>query len=211
MEYRHDQHVAEARMHPGYLEKEGAFREQAAKLWADESSVGERIRSNVALTAEEREAAYREAYQGPERRLEELVGEFGRDIGHDVFEAERTLHQGTGAKFAEHLTALASVPDEKLSEIMTTARRSSQPYLERAIALTAYERGVRPVWSSWAEANPQARRGRQAATFNAWARAALHEDLPRDASAEGTPRGPRAHGRGPQAGRRGRGREEEAA
>jgi hypothetical protein len=102
-----------------------------------------------------REAAYMVAYQGLERRLEQLSGEFGRDIGHDVHEAERVLNPGTGPRFAEHLTAVTGIRDEKLAEIMATARRSGQADLERAIAVSAYERGVRPVWQSWAEANPE--------------------------------------------------------
>jgi hypothetical protein len=155
MEYRHDQRVDEGRMHPDSRKKETAFREQAAKLWADEASARKRVRSNVALSAEERQDAYREVYEGLERRLEQLSDEFGRDVGKDVYEAERTLNQGTGAKFAEHLTAVTSIRDEKLGEIMATARRSRETDLERAIAVTAYERGVRPVWQSWAEANPQ--------------------------------------------------------
>jgi hypothetical protein len=38
---------------------------------------------------------------------------------------------------------------------MITARRSSQTDLERATAQVAYQRGLRPVWQSWAEADPQ--------------------------------------------------------
>jgi hypothetical protein len=155
MEYRHDQRIDEGRMDKTYLEKESAFREQAAKLWTDEASARERIRSNVALSAEERMDAYQESYEGLERRLEQLSDEFGRDVGKDVYEAERTLNGGAAPRFAEHLTAVAGVRDEKLSEIMAVARRSGQADLERAIAVTAYERGVPPVWSAWAEANPE--------------------------------------------------------
>jgi hypothetical protein len=155
MEYAQNQHVSEDRMDRGYLQKESGFREQAAKFWTEESAIRERIRSNVDLTAEERQDAYRESYEGLERRFDELVGEFGSDISHDVFEATQVLNRGTGSSFAEHLTRVSGMPDEKLAEIMSTARRSSQPDLERAVAQVAFERGVRPVWQSWAEANPE--------------------------------------------------------
>jgi hypothetical protein len=54
MEHRHDQRVSEYRMDQRYLQKEGAFREEAAKLWTDEASARERIRSNVTLAPEDR-------------------------------------------------------------------------------------------------------------------------------------------------------------
>jgi hypothetical protein len=155
MEYAHNQHVTEDHMDEGYLKKETAFREQAAKFWGEEASIRERIRSNVDLTDEERQDAYRESYEGLERRFEELTREFGKDVSKDVFEAEETLRRGTGASFAEHLTQVSGMPDEKLGELMIMARRSSQTDLERATAQVAYQRGLRPVWQSWAEADPQ--------------------------------------------------------
>jgi hypothetical protein len=155
MEHRHDQRVSEYRMDQRYLQKEGAFREEAAKLWTDEASARERIRSNVTLAPEERQDLYKESNEGLERWLDRLVDEFSRDVSKDVSEAEQTLNRGTGPRFSDHLTAVTGVRDEKLAEIMGVARRSGQADLERAIAVTAYERGVRPVWSSWAEANPE--------------------------------------------------------
>jgi len=153
MEHRHDQHVAEERMHPSYREKEGTFRDEAAKLWTEEATVRERIRGAAELSAEERQDAYRARYGELERRFEGLREKFSKDVSSEVLEAQETLNRGTGSRFSEHLTAVSSIRDEKLGEIM--ARRSGQEDLERAVAITAYERGVRPVWQSWAESDPE--------------------------------------------------------
>lgn len=155
MEHTPDHRVNEGQMHPEYREKEEAFREKAGKLWSEEQATRSRIRSNVGLTDEERMDLYIESYQGLEKRLEALSEEFGREIGRSVQEATQTLYAGAGEKFSEHLTSLASVSDERLLELMAAARRSGQEDLARAIAATAYERGERGLFASWAEANPE--------------------------------------------------------
>lgn len=142
-------------MHEDYAAREAAFRDEAGKLWTEEQNARERIRSNVGLSEEERMDAYMESYQGLERRLDALSGDFGRDVGKTIQEATRTLYAGAGEKFSEHLTSVANVPDERLSELMATARRSGQEDLERAIAVTAFERGERGLFDRWAEANPE--------------------------------------------------------
>jgi|SRR5215207_1015153 len=155
MEHRHDQHVSEDRMAPSYLEGEKAFREAAGKLWAEEEALRGHLRSDANLSSEERQDIYRARYGELERRFEGLAEKFSGDVSRGVVEAQQTLNAGVGAKFAEHLTAVSGIRDEMLGEIMATARRSGQADLERAVALTAYERGVRGVWRSRAESNPE--------------------------------------------------------
>jgi hypothetical protein len=155
MEYTPDHRVNEEQMHEDYRSKESAFREEAGKLWTEEQAARERIRSNVNLSEEERADAYMEAYSGLEKRLGTLSEEFGRGVGKDVQEATQTLYAGAGEKFSEHLTSVANVPDERLGQLMSTAIRSGQEELARAIAVTAYERGERSLFNRWAEANPE--------------------------------------------------------
>jgi len=155
MEHLFNQHVDEGRMHEGYRQRETTFREEAAKLWTEEAKVRESLRGAPDLSAEERQDAYRVRYGEIETRFESLAEKFSADVSREISEAQELLSQGTGSKFSEYLTSVSQIRDEKLPEIMATARRSGQSDLERAIAIIAYERGVRPVWSSWAEANPE--------------------------------------------------------
>jgi len=96
-----------------------------------------------------------EVYKGLQQRLDSLSDEFGWDVGKTIQEAEATLYAGSGKDFSRHLTSVANVPDERLSELMNTAVRSGQEELARAVAVTAYERGERGLFSRWAEANPE--------------------------------------------------------
>src|SRR5215204_193025 len=123
MEYTSEHRVDEKDMHPDYLKKETAFREEAGKLWNEEANARDRIRSNVGLEEEQRQDAYMEVYAGLEKRLDSLSDEFGRAVGKSIQEATQTLYAGSSKNFSEHLTAMASVPNERLSELMATARR----------------------------------------------------------------------------------------
>jgi hypothetical protein len=155
MEHTPDHRVDEAHMHEDYRQKESAFREEAAKLWTEEANARDRIRSNVGLTEEERQDLYMESYQGLQKRLDSLSDEFGREVGKTIQEATQTLYAGEGKKFSEHLSAVATVSDEQLATLMRVARRSGQEDLERAVAVTAYERGERGLWGRWAEKDPE--------------------------------------------------------
>ncbi len=143
-------------MHPDYLERETRFRDQAAKLWDAEAAARAQIRTDVSLSEEERLDRYIPAYRELEKTLDELSGEIGREEGKAILEATETLYGGgAGKKFSEHLASVANVPDERLEALMNTAVRSGQGELARAVALTAYERGERGLFSSWAESNPE--------------------------------------------------------
>ncbi len=89
-------------------------------------------------------------------RILELSGELGREEGKAILAATETLYGGgSGKKFSEHLASVANVADERLQPLMNTAVRSGQEELARAIAVSAYERGERTIFNSWAEANPE--------------------------------------------------------
>src|SRR5215204_4785266 len=126
MEYTSEHRVDEKDMHPDYLKKETAFREEAGKLWNEEANARDRIRSNVGLEEEQRQDAYMEVYAGLEKRLDSLSDEFGRTVGKSIQEATQTLYGpgGAGQKFSEHLTSVANVPDDRLESLMNTAVRS---------------------------------------------------------------------------------------
>jgi hypothetical protein len=156
MEHTTDHHVTEENMHPDYHERETRFRDQAATLWDKESNARAQIRTDVSLSEEERMDRYIAVYGGLEKTLDELSGEIGREEGKAILEATETLYGGgAGKKFSEHLASVANVPDERLSSLMATATRSGQGELARAVALTAYERGERGLFNSWAESNPE--------------------------------------------------------
>jgi hypothetical protein len=155
MEHTFDHRVDEEQMHPDYLERETRFRDQAASLWDKESNARAQIRTDVSLSEEERMDQYIAVYGGLEKTLDELSGELGREEGKAILAATETLHGGAGKKFSEHLASVANVPDERLESLMATATRSGQGELARAVALTAYERGERGLFNSWAEANPE--------------------------------------------------------
>ncbi len=156
MEHTSDHRVDEEQMHPDYRERETRFRDQAATLWDKESNARAAIRTDVSLSEEERMDRYIPAYRELEKTLDELSGEIGREEGKAILEATETLYGGgAGKKFSEHLASVANVPDERLEALMNTAMRSGQGELARAIAVSAYERGERGLFNSWAEANPE--------------------------------------------------------
>ncbi len=155
MEHTFDHHVDEAQMHPDYRERETRFRDQAATLWDKESNARAQIRTDVSLSSSERMDRYIAVYGGLEKTLDELSGEIGREEGQAILEATETLYGGgSGKEFSEHLASAANVPDERLEALMNTAMRSGQEELARAVALTAYERGERGLFNSWAESSP---------------------------------------------------------
>jgi hypothetical protein len=155
MEHTPDHHVTEEHMHPDYHAAETRFRDQAAKLWDKESNARAQIRTDVSLSEEERMDRYIAVYGGLEKTLDELSGDIGREEGKAILEATETLYGGSGKQFSEHLTSVANVPDERLQALMNTATRSGQGELARAVAVSAYERGERTIFTSWAEANPE--------------------------------------------------------
>jgi len=156
MEHTSDHRVDEEHMHPDYHERETRFRDQAAKLWDKESNARAAIRTDVSLSEEARMDAYIPAYRELEKTLDELSGELGREEGKAIQEATETLYGGgSGKKFSEHLASVANVPDERLESLMNTAVRSGQGELARAIAVSAYERGERGLFNSWASSHPE--------------------------------------------------------
>jgi len=155
MEHTSDHRVDEEHMHPAYAERETRFRDQAATLWDKESNARAAIRTDVSLSAEERMDQYIAVYGGLEKTLDELSGELGREEGQAIVAATETLYGGSGKQFSEHLASVANVADERLQPLMNTAVRSGQGELARAIAVSAYERGERTIFNSWAESNPE--------------------------------------------------------
>jgi hypothetical protein len=155
MEHTSDHRVDEENMHPAYAERETRFRDQAASLWDKESNARAAIRTDVSLSEEERMDRYIAVYGGLEKTLDELSGELGREEGKAIQEATETLYGGSGKQFSEHLASVANVPDERLESLMNTAVRSGQGELARAVAVSAYERGERGLFNSWAESNPE--------------------------------------------------------
>jgi hypothetical protein len=155
MEHREDHRVADRDLHPEYRSREEAFRERAGALWQREQENRERIRSQVGLSEEERIDRYTQARQSIDREFERLANNFGAEEGQAIAQATKTLYAGEGQGFAQHLAAVAAVPDERLAELLSTAQRSGQESLARAVASVAYERGVRAVFNRWAEANPE--------------------------------------------------------
>lgn len=155
MEHPVDQRVPEERMHPAYREQERILRTEAAKLWQAEEALRASLRSTTDLSSAERADIYRSRHGELQRRYEALTEKFSADVSKGMSEARKTLTAGSGPRFSEHLTAVAGIRDEKLPEVMATARRSGQEDLQHVIALTAYERGQRGVWESWASAQPQ--------------------------------------------------------
>jgi len=156
MEHTSDHRVDEEHMHADYRERETRFRDQAATLWDKESNARAAIRTDVSLSEEERMDRYIAVYGGLEKTLDELSGELGREEGQAIVEATETLYGGGGGKkISEHLASVANVPDDGLAGLMNAATRSGQGELARAVALTAYERGERTIFASWAEANPE--------------------------------------------------------
>jgi hypothetical protein len=156
MEHTTDHRVEEEHMHPDYHERETRFRDQAAQLWDKESNARAAIRTDVGLSEEERMDRYIAVYGGLEKTLDELSGELGREEGKAILAATETLYGGgSGKKFSEHLASVANVADERLQPLMNTAVRSGQGELARAIAVSAYERGERTIFNSWASAHPE--------------------------------------------------------
>jgi hypothetical protein len=156
MEHTSDHRVDEEQMHPDYHERETRFRDQAAKLWDKESNVRAMIRTDVSLPEQARMDRYISAYSELENTLDALSSELGREEGAAIQQATELLHGGGSDKqFAAHLTAVSNVPDAGLQPLMNTATRSGQTSLARAVALTAYERGERTIFTSWAESNPE--------------------------------------------------------
>ncbi len=72
MEHTSDHHVNEEQLHPDYHERETRFRDQAAKLWDNESNARAAIRTDVSLSEEERMDRYIAVYGGLEKTLDEL-------------------------------------------------------------------------------------------------------------------------------------------
>jgi len=155
MEHTPDHHVTEEQMHPDYLERETRFRDQAASLWDKESNARAAIRTDVGLSEEERMDRYIPAYRELEKTLDELSSELGREEGRAIVAATQALYGPAGEQFSAHLSSVATVPDDGLQALMNTAVRSGQHQLARAVAVSAYERGERGLFNSWAEANPE--------------------------------------------------------
>jgi hypothetical protein len=156
MEHTFDHRVDEEHMHPDYLERETRFRDQAASLWDKESNARAQIRADLSLPEQARMDRYISAYSELEKTLDEISSALGREEGKAIQEATETLYGGGGGKkFSEHLASVASVADERLQPLMNTAVRSGQAELARAIAVSAYERGERTIFNSWAASHPE--------------------------------------------------------
>lgn len=155
LEHNAEHYVDEERMDPDYRQIEDAFRAKAARLHEKERTLREMIRSDVDLSPEQRQQQYISGYRAIEEDFERLVEGFGRETGQRVLAAQKKLASGKGERFAAHLAGLANVPDGRLGELMRSAERSGQKDLAQAVAVTAYERGIRPVFERWVESDPE--------------------------------------------------------
>lgn len=142
--------------HKSYHEAEEKFRTEASRLHSRNEDLQASIRRNVDAPDEAREAVYIEGYQGISEDFDKLANDFARSVERDRSALERTVYEGTGEKFSDHLTRLAGVPDGQLETLMRTARRSGQKDMERAVAITSLERqGHSPLFEDWAQTDPQ--------------------------------------------------------
>lgn len=138
-----------------YMESEAKLEQQMSRTYQQVAEKKAQLRRNVELTEEEREERFATWYEPIGKNLYDASCEhIGRwdSLRTDL---ERQIHEGTGERFADHLTRVSEMPTEKLDELMATAQRTGQPELEQAIAEVALTRMRTGVFDRWAERNPE--------------------------------------------------------
>ncbi len=90
---------------------------------------------------------------------DEAWGEAAQDFVREVVELRTALEEKVygGESPSEHLVGLSSVSDDRLSELMETAAAAGDKKLERAVMLTARQRGLRGIVNRFIERDPDRR------------------------------------------------------
>lgn len=138
-----------------YLEAEEKYRSKVIPLHHEERALREGLRKDMSLTPEEKQEKYRQGYQRLNEKFEKLANEFGSEFNSDRLALEEKIHAGIGKAFSEHLASLSGVHDERLPELLSTAQRTRQEDLARAVAQTALSRNQFGVFQQWADSNPE--------------------------------------------------------
>jgi hypothetical protein len=93
-----------------------------------------------------------------EDELDRLAGEFGREQGKAVAEAQHLLYKaGANEHYAAMLVKASSTPDERLPELAELASQGGLADLERAVARVANQRkpgGTSPIFADWVAKDP---------------------------------------------------------
>jgi hypothetical protein len=137
-----------------YLEAEAQLEKRMAQLYQQVNEKKAQLRRQVDLTDEERQEKFAAWYQDLGKGLNDAASHFvGRweSLRDDL---TRQVHQGTGERFADHLTRVSELDDSKLDEVMDVAQRTGQAELEQAVAEVALTRMRHGVFNRWAERNP---------------------------------------------------------
>lgn len=152
--------MAKQEFNEQYHEMEERYRSKVYPLHEQERRLREFLRMDVTMEPEDKQRAYMQGWNEINAKFEELANDFGRRFDNDRLALEEKIHKGTGKAFGEHLASLSSTPDEKLDELLTTAERTGQKDLARAVAATALTRskfGVAEcaVFHRWADSDPE--------------------------------------------------------
>lgn len=150
-----------------YRETYEEFKEQAKPLFHRGQELKQQARADVDSPAEERESRYMQRYRDLEESFHSLAQSYADKVIARKGELESKLYDSEGSGFASRLSELASVPDERLEDLRAAAHRSGEKSLEKAAALTGYQRGGpegRKTFNRWAQANPEV--GEAAAELN---------------------------------------------
>jgi hypothetical protein len=137
-----------------YLKAEAQLEKRMAQLYQQVNEKKAEIRRNVDLTDEERQERFANWYRDLGKGLEDEASRFVATWDNLRYDLERQIHEGTGERFADHLTRVSEMPTEKLDELMATAQRTGQTELEQAVAEVALTRMRHGVFNKWAERNP---------------------------------------------------------
>jgi hypothetical protein len=140
---------------PQFVKQEQEFRKRAERLHKMEREARAKIRADVGADDDTRQTRYMKRWQELNEEFERMANEHGKWFYDTQRALDEKIHKGTGEKFSEHLTALANTSDEKLPELLSTAQRTGQKDLARAVAQTALERRQLGIFQTWADSEPE--------------------------------------------------------
>jgi hypothetical protein len=138
-----------------YLAQEKQLEERMAQVYRDVNEKKKQLRANVDLTDEERQEAFAQWYQPIGQNLQDAASTFVGQWESLRDDLNRQVHQGTGERFADHLTRVSELPNDKLDEVMDVAIRTGQPELEQAVAEVALTRRRTGIFQKFTERHPE--------------------------------------------------------
>ena len=155
-DYFEAEHVDDEDLSPEYRELEEQYRAAAGPLWGEARKIAESVRANVDAERERRDENYVSRFSASVNApWQQLASNFVAAIETQRHNDRKTVEASRGNRFADHLIAVSSAPEDGLEDLMRTAQRTGQKDLARAVAQVALDKNRFQVFDRWASSEPE--------------------------------------------------------